>query len=282
MVDSVVHSPWLGAVSSRQQYLRLNPKPFISPITKAPPDEATYADGYCAVCKARRTFRIGSELWSPQKGYIFRESYSCSGCTLNARMRAFIQFLDDHGLTLEGKRIYITEKLTPLYRFLQARYPQIEGSEYFSGFPKGSTHLGVQVEDVMDLTYESASFDNVFSFDVMEHVPDYRKAFGEIFRVLRPGGDFIATFPFDLDLEMSYPRARMGQNGQIIHLKEAEFHGNPVGEPSLCFTEFGWDLLDVLREVGFRRISVALYSGLAFGYDGREQPIFRMSRPGGA
>ena len=278
MTDDVCGSPWRGTVSSRKQYLQLNLTPFVSHISE-PPETEVLVEGYCVVCGGARIFRIGPELWSPLKAYSFRESQSCSGCSLNARTRAFIHFLEDHGFNTENKRVYITEKLTPLFRYLQTRYEHLEGSEFFSDVVTGSKYLGTRVEDIMNLTYADSSFDSVFSLDVMEHVPDYRKAFREVFRVLRPGGDFIATFPFDLDLEKTFSRATIGRAGEVIHVMEPEFHGNPVGEPSLCFTEFGWDILNVLRTVGFQQASVTLYSNSAFGYLGREQPIFRMRRP---
>ena len=45
------------------------------------------------------------------------------------------------------------------------------------------------------LPFETASFDAVISFDVLEHVPDPAKVLTEAHRVLRTGGIFLLVFP---------------------------------------------------------------------------------------
>jgi len=269
---------WAGTVCSEAQYLSLT-LPYFAPDNSTPHQDTQYVDGNCYYCGGVRSFRMDKSLWHPKLGYNFRESLSCSGCALNARMRAFFHFLTEHGMDLSGDQVYITEKLTPMFRALVERYPRMQGSEYFDNVPTGTHHLGAQVEDLMQLTFESESFDTVLSFDVLEHVPDYQQAFQEIYRVLRPGGRFIGTFPFDLDLSTTFARAEIDAEGEIVHLEEPEYHGNPVGSPSLCFTEFGWDLLAKLRRIGFSQVSVTLYADEKSGYYGREQPIFYMCRP---
>ncbi|MGJ8642783.1 MAG: methyltransferase domain-containing protein [Luteolibacter sp.] len=50
--------------------------------------------------------------------------------------------------------------------------------------------------DAQSLQAESNSFDVVVCLEVLEHLPDYRKALDEIARVLRPGGKLIASIPY--------------------------------------------------------------------------------------
>ncbi|MFO0565507.1 MAG: class I SAM-dependent methyltransferase [Polyangiaceae bacterium] len=45
---------------------------------------------------------------------------------------------------------------------------------------------------VTEIRAGDASYDAVFDFGILHHVPDYRRALSEIFRVLRPGGRFFA------------------------------------------------------------------------------------------
>jgi len=45
-----------------------------------------------------------------------------------------------------------------------------------------------EICSVLDLKYKNASFDRVVMFDVLHHIPQYRKAIVEVQRVLKPGG----------------------------------------------------------------------------------------------
>ena len=47
-----------------------------------------------------------------------------------------------------------------------------------------------KVDDAMALDQFSCTFDAVFSFGVIHHAEDWRKAIAEIARVLKPGGEF--------------------------------------------------------------------------------------------
>ena len=49
--------------------------------------------------------------------------------------------------------------------------------------------------DATDLPFAGESFDAVTMFDLLEHVPDDRRAVGEAFRVLRPGGFLLVSTP---------------------------------------------------------------------------------------
>ncbi len=49
--------------------------------------------------------------------------------------------------------------------------------------------------DATNIPFEAESFDAVTMFDLLEHVPDDRKAVREAFRVLRPGGFLLVSTP---------------------------------------------------------------------------------------
>lgn len=60
---------------------------------------------------------------------------------------------------------------------------------------KIDVHLHFAVGDALELPFADQSFDGVSSYCMMEHVIDVAKAFGEIQRVLRPGGRLVIICP---------------------------------------------------------------------------------------
>jgi ubiquinone/menaquinone biosynthesis C-methylase UbiE len=57
-----------------------------------------------------------------------------------------------------------------------------------SGYP--IERLTLSVGDVTALDFGDASFDAVFDFAIVHHIPEWRRAVAEVRRVLRPGGRF--------------------------------------------------------------------------------------------
>jgi len=55
----------------------------------------------------------------------------------------------------------------------------------------GATMVG----DALDLPFPDGSFDRVIASEVLEHVPEDRRAIAELVRVLRPGGTMAVTVP---------------------------------------------------------------------------------------
>ncbi len=88
----------------------------------------------------------------------------------------------------------------------------------------------VRNEDVTRLSFADASLDIILCFDVLEHVPDYRAALREFHRVLDTGGQLVISVPFSFQQE-TIVRARLDDAGNIEHLTEPCYHGDPVIRP---------------------------------------------------
>jgi len=90
--------------------------------------------------------------------------------------------------------IYLTETLSPVYQNLAGRFPGLIASEFLPEFERGCVvqmhGVPVRHEDVTQLTFADNSLDSVLGFDVLEHVPDYRKALKEFYRTLSYGGSW--------------------------------------------------------------------------------------------
>ena len=202
-----------------------------------------------------------------------REGLICESCGLAARMRACVSvLLANCG---PSARLYVTEQATPLFARLQDKGLMIVGSEFESDVIKrerltaqmhscGGTGE-VQFQDVTSLSFDDAAFDAILSCDVLEHVPAYRAAFAEFARVLTPGGTLVATFPFTDGAE-TVVRATLDEAGAIRHVLPPEYHGNPTGDGVLCFYHFGWDVLDVVRQAGFRHAEMVMPWAPQCGY----------------
>ena len=54
---------------------------------------------------------------------------------------------------------------------------------------------GLSVMDAQALAYDDATFDKIYSFHCIEHIPDLHGALREMNRVLKPGGRILLVYP---------------------------------------------------------------------------------------
>ena len=241
--------------------------------------------GHCYICRSKVDF-----LATFQNGFVingvavpnWRETLLCPRCRLNNRMRATIHIFDTLCQPRSNASIYITEQMTPLYEVLAKRHPHLVGSEFLgAAIPHGQRDRnGIRNEDLTRLSFGDGTFDFILSFDVLEHIPDYRKALSECCRSLKPGGAFLFSVPFITPYQHNTVRASLLENGEVQHLLPPEYHGDPISAGGcLCFYHFGWDLLAELKTAGFADAQALLYWSKEFGYLGGEQIMF-MARKG--
>ena len=234
-------------------------------------------EGYCQICDRRSKFKVTYEFGYELQGIFvpnWREHLKCHHCQLNNRMRASLHLLDSLLEAKPSSSIYITEHHSPIYYRLRDRFAEVEGSEFLrDGTAPGKTNAkGFRHENLTRLSFEDERFDVVMSFDVLEHVPDYREGLRECLRVLRPGGALLFSVPFRTDSEPHLVRAQLREDGSIEHLMEPEYHGDPLDpEGCLAFYQFGWELLPELLELGFSRSAAHLYWSRHFAYLGGSQ-----------
>ncbi len=231
-------------------------------------------DAYCIACGRPRKFRTDPVPpgLDPSIMPNWREGLICRGCSLNSRMRASIHLLL-WALGAEPRcRIYLTEQITALYRWVKLRFRAAVGSEYLRDGTLwgGSNRDGIRHEDLTALSFADESFDAVISLEVIEHIPDFRKAFSECARVLKPMGKMLLSVPFHQGPDHLL-RARVRDDGTIEHLLPPEYHGDPLDPLGcLCFHHFGWDVLDFLKAAGFRQAAAYSIWSLELAYLGAE------------
>ena len=247
-------------------------------------DVSLVTEGYCFVCSKKVIFHTDF-LYSDPNNFVgnkripnWRERVVCSGCKLNNRIRGSIQFLEEKLKARLNDKIYITEQSTPLYSYLQNKYTRLYGSEYLGDkVPLGKIDLttGIRNESITKLSFKSEFFDFILSFDVFEHIPEYTLAFAECLRCLKQRGTLLFTVPFSKFDKNNLVRAKIDENGEIEHILEPEYHGDPINkEGCLCFYHFGWEMLEQVRQLGFTTVKAHLFWSKKLGYLGDEQILF--------
>ena len=220
-------------------------------------DGLTTAVAYCAVCGCMRQMTVAPDV-PPGQWRSLREGMVCS-CGLNGRQRMLYKCVLEScsvGPTL------LFEQTTPLYSILQRRLAGLIGSEYLgTDFRAGQVYdyhgIPVRNEDMLNISFEDGSLRNIVHSDVLEHVPDFRRALAECARALSPGGVMLFTCPF-FQLDHTEIRCKF-ENGKLLHSKAPAYHGNPLSaDGSLVFIDPGWDLLDAIKESGFPGSEIGL------------------------
>ena len=276
--------PVFGKYEDYQRYKILNEKVFSWRLETeraliGKEDQLLPYEGYCCVCGKKVLFQATWEHSYTVDGVIYpnyREHLSCLECGFNSRMRGVIHVF--HQLLKPDDSIYIMEQLTPMYSYVSKKYPKTIGSEFLeNSVPFGQYKDGIRNEDVTNLTFSDEQFDAILSFDVFEHVFDFRKAFQECARVLKPSGRMILTVPF-FDQRNTLVRAKLGEDGSVEHLLEPEYHGNPLSEEGcLCVYHYGWDILDELRVAGFSWAGAISYWSKEYGFMGSGEQLLFMA-----
>jgi ubiquinone/menaquinone biosynthesis C-methylase UbiE len=82
-----------------------------------------------------------------------------------------------------------------LTRRVQAIAPLTRGIDLNPEAIANGTTQHLEVMDAEHLAFADESFDKIYSFHAIEHIPDLAAAFREIDRVLRPGGSALLVYP---------------------------------------------------------------------------------------
>jgi SAM-dependent methyltransferase len=184
---------------------------------------------------------------------------------ISSRVRAVLHEIERFGANHET-RIYGAEAITAFAMLMRGKFPLYHGSEYGSTDAIRKQMFPIPHEDLTALSFKDEVFDIVTTNEVLEHVPDLDAAMSEMARVLRPGGRHIGTMPFALVHEFGVVKARI-ENGNVVHLTEPEYHGNPFEDGgALVFEIPGWNILDRAKSVGFNDAWIQFAWSVKHGY----------------
>lgn len=210
-------------------------------------------------------------------GPNWRESLVGNG--LLSRNRAVLWLLEslyESVDVLKQMDIYLVESLSGFALWLRRKLGEerLTCSEFLEDAEQAQSS-GINHQDLCALSFSSGSFDLVLCNELFEHVAHLDRAFGEIARVLRPGGRLVATCPLAFGQKESILKAVAdAETGEIKLLGEAELHGDPIrpSKGSLVYRIPGWEILRQLQEAGFNKAQIHYVCSWKHGVLGADLP----------
>jgi glycosyltransferase involved in cell wall biosynthesis/tetratricopeptide (TPR) repeat protein len=221
--------------------------------------ELSYA-GVCNFCGTQQIFY--------KHHRSLREGYQCCQCKASLRYRGQaaailqkfatpdIQCLRDLVRQTDFQRLKIYEPgLIGAFRQYFADLPNYINSYFWQDVPLGEYRQNLQCQSLENLTYSDFTFDLIITSDILEHIRRPWQALSEIWRVLKPGGYHIFTVPVTAPMPETTVARVDTTSDRDIHLLPPKYHSAPIPEggrrQSLVYTDFGSDLVNLLKQTGF-------------------------------
>lgn len=162
-------------------------------------------------------------------GLFHCEMAHCPRCNSIARDRfLMLCFLARTPYRQDLRVLETSPRLGQAYRRAMRRSFSYTASDFDLSAHEGDIRL-----DLQDIDLADESIDVLLTPHVLEHVPDTNRALREMFRILSPGGRMYLQVPLC--------------RGTTAVPSVPEFHADDTP----VFFNFGWDLTDALRSVGF-------------------------------
>ena len=197
-------------------------------------------------------------------GLNYRESIEAN--KLISRHRAILlamQPLLNAGKNLSDLNIFLGEDKTPFADHLLGLAPNCTTADFF-GDTTDSTHSNANLEDICKLSHADTSYDLVVYNDVIGLTQSIEDSLGEVRRVLKPGGSFLATFPFAYGQEQAImkpiPPAHTS-GGQAKATTATLRHQIP-----------GWSIVKQSRDAGLIDVKIHYIASWKYGVLGAELP----------
>jgi SAM-dependent methyltransferase len=220
--------------------------------------------GYCHCCRSNVEF-LSYNDW-------LRDHYKCSVCKSVPRQRHLQHILDRFFPTWQSNAIH---ESSPSNDFI-SRYAakNYSSSQFFHDIPLGDYHQNTRCENLEKLTFSDESFDIFITQDVFEHIFNPNLAAKEIMHVLKPGGAHIFTAPKHKSVTKSHSRAMLVDD-KVVHLKEEQYHGNPIDDgKSLVTWGYGDDFEVLLYQWSGHPTITYITRDEKLGIDGEYLEVF--------
>ena len=159
------------------------------------PEDMKY---YCPCCGLKiRDFVVAdyldAEHFNPNRYKNTKQDVLCPACMSLPRHRILAAWLDEHQEIIQGKKVLY---FAPEYSMMLWMNQNGMSCTTADLYDTADLRLDIQATGLSD-----ESFDVIICNHVLEHVDDCRVALNEIYRILKPGGSFICSFPMDMNVD---------------------------------------------------------------------------------
>ena len=223
--------------------------------------------GYCPVCHSKTIF-VEKHPW-------LREHYSCIICGSTPRQSGLVMALNQYYPNWRNMMMHESSPGTMAASwFIEKESKNYSASHFFPEVKLGEFKDGFRCENLSRMTFDDESFELFITQDVFEHVMEPMEAFSEIGRVLKPGGAHIFTLGWSPKNGESKPRSII-KNGEVVHLKPPEYHGNPIDEKgSLVTWDWGPDIVHHIYKQSGMITTICNTKNRKLGLDGETIEVF--------
>lgn len=155
---------------------------------------------YCPCCDVKfRTFSTGQYKEKPDRFNTSRylqtkQDVICPICGSLPRHRILASWCENHKTFFSSSSILYFAPENCMIRWLERN-----GISCTTSDPYYSADLKL---DIQATGLPVASYDVIIANHVLEHVDDFRRALREVYRILKPNGCFICSFPMDPKIEL--------------------------------------------------------------------------------
>ncbi len=197
---------------------------------------------YCPCCNSKlRSFVSGnyysrSYFFNPERYYGIQQEVKCPICGSIPRHRILALWFSKHKEEIQNKSILYFACEPGIKMWLERNHIKAITADLFA-------HADLKL-DLCNINQPDNSWDWIVCNHVLEHVDNYQTALHELYRVLKPGGTLIISFP----IQSSLPTVIE----ETVHTKENIKKRLQLYGQADHLRVFGKDSKNILRAVGFK------------------------------
>ena len=158
------------------------------------------------------------DTFNPSRYEGMDQEVVCPVCRALPRHRILVSWLAENLSSMNHGSVLHFAQERSVRRWMDRNHIACQTADYYQ-----KADLKVNIEDT---GLPSDTYDLIICNHVLEHVPDYRKAIKELYRITKPGGSVILSFPVDTalatvdeDEAVKTPEERLARFGQTDHLR---------------------------------------------------------------